>query len=392
MALVVDNRATVQGPGIHALIVGVSQYLNLPDHDDPPREESWFLTRLTSPALRAFKIFEFVQQSPLRLPIKTIRLLLSPSPVELGVKPQLAAAGATRANRAGFEQFALDWRNDANTDPDDMTIFYFSGHGMQRGPEDGVLLLEDFLAPGPPLAKCFEIGDLRNGMAPTNTFGKIAMTQFYFIDACLAREETQRKFLNPQVPEVFGVELSGVDRRAVPTMFSTVDGAIALGRNGKPSHFAEALALALQRGADESVDLNGSIVWPVTPITIKTAIDLYYKKNKLGDVKVGGVIGAPVIRYLSDPPDVDISVQIQPGSLGTQCGIELFDETGAITQSCAPTAKPQFEATVKAGIYWVQLDSALLKSTPYKSSLKYLTQKVPWPWTHNLVQLLKPPA
>ena len=172
-------------------------------------------------------------------------------------------------------------------------------------------------------------------------------------------------------------------------MFSTVDGAIALGRNGKPSHFAEALALALQRGADESVDLNGSIVWPVTPITIKTAIDLYYKKNKLGDVKVGGVIGAPVIRYLSDPPDVDISVQIQPGSLGTQCGIELFDETGAITQSCAPTAKPQFEATVKAGIYWVQLDSALLKSTPYKSSLKYLTQKVPWPWTHNLVQRLK---
>ena len=50
-------------------------------------------------------------------------------------------------------------------------------------------------------------------------------------------------------------------------------------------------------------------MWPVTSLTIKTALDLYYKKHNLGDVKLGGVVGLPIIRYLSDP-DVDISVQL----------------------------------------------------------------------------------
>ena len=85
MALVIDNRATVKGdPGVHLLIVGVSDYLNLPDHDDVPREETWFLTKLSSPALSAFKIYQFLTaKDSLALPLKTARLLLSPSQVEL---------------------------------------------------------------------------------------------------------------------------------------------------------------------------------------------------------------------------------------------------------------------------------------------------------------------
>src|SRR5262249_3828361 len=149
-------------PGIHVLIVGVSEYLNLPDHDDLPVPSSWYLNKLTSPALSAFKIFEFIRQSELSLPLKTARLLLSPSQIELDANPAIVTAGATRASRAEFERFALDWREDAATNPSDMTIFYFSGHGMQRGPDDGVLLLEDFLDRGAPLSKCFAIGDIKN--------------------------------------------------------------------------------------------------------------------------------------------------------------------------------------------------------------------------------------
>jgi caspase domain-containing protein len=392
VALVVDNRAAVQGAGVHALIVGVSNYLNLPDHDDPPRQDKWFLNRLTSPSLSALKIFDFIQQQSLRLPIKTIRLLLSPSVVEMRAEPRLLTASPTRANRAALEKFALDWRDDAKTNSEDMTILYFAGHGMQRGSDDGVLLLEDFLAPGPPLAKCFEIGDIRNGMAPTNSFPNIAMTQFYFVDACLAREETLVKFQNPQVPDVFGAELGGVDRRATPTMFSTVDGGLALGRDGKLSHFAEALQLAWLRGADEAMDLNGSSVWPVTSVTIARALELYYQKNKLGVFKGGGgVMGSPIFRYLASPPDVDISVQLQPGNLNHACGIEIRDPGGAPVGSCGPTAGGQYETTVKAGIYSLRLDSPLLTTPPYKSDPKYLSQKVFWPWTHNLTRLLRPP-
>lgn len=387
MALVIDNRGTVPGPGVHVLIVGVSDYLNLPDRDDPATEARWFLNKLTSPALSAFKIHEFLRQSTLRLPLKTVRLLLSPSPVELGIEPALATVGASRANRAAFESMARDWREDAKNNPADMTILYFAGHGLQRGPEEGVLLLEDFLSAGPPLAKCFEIGDIKNGMAPSATYPNIALTQFYFVDACLTRQQTQKKFVNPQVPDVFGAELNVVDRREAPVMFSTVDGAIALGREGKPSHFSEALTLALQRAAEDPVDdPAGGALWPITSLTMKTALDLYYAKHNLGTkVKVGGVVGLPVIRYLPGPPDVDISVQVQPSSLGNPCGVWVYDESDTAVPQANPTDKTQFEITVKAGIYRLQIDAAHLATNPYRSARKFITQRGPWPWLHTVV-------
>jgi hypothetical protein len=388
VALVIDNRAAVQGPGVHALIIGVSDYLNLPDAGEPSSEATWSLNKLTSPTLSAFKVFDFIRTTGLRLPLKTVRLLLSPSQVELNAEPALAAAGATRANRAALDKFAADWRNDAAARPDDMTLFYFAGHGTQRGPEEAVLMLEDFLTGASPLGRCFEIGNVRGGMAPSPTFPNIALTQFYFVDACMDRNAKLKTFVNPTVPEVFGVELNVVDRRAAPLMYSTVDGAIALGRSGKPSHFAEALVLALQRAAEEPDDATGQ--WPVTTLTMKSSLDFYYTKHQLGTlVKMGSIVGSPVIRFLAGPPDVDISIEVQPDSLGTPLGIGLLDENNVAVPG-NPAAKMKFELTVKAGFYRVQVDSLRLASSPYRSQLKFVTRATLKPWTHNLVPLLKP--
>ena len=87
MGLVVNNN--VAGAGVHALIVGVSDYLNLPDAGDhDPSDETWNLNKLSSPALSAFKIFEFLTTVGLRLPLKTVRLLLSPSPARVAGRAQ----------------------------------------------------------------------------------------------------------------------------------------------------------------------------------------------------------------------------------------------------------------------------------------------------------------
>lgn len=394
MALVIDNRATVNGPGVHALIVGVSNYQALPDHDDPPREATWFLNKLTSGALSAFAFHEAVAKNNLRLPLKTVRLLLSPHAIELAANPALAASGAAHATRAAFEQDARDWREDAKSNRDDMTIFLFSGHGIQRGPEEGVLLLEDFLTPNgaPPLAKCFEVGNIKNGMAPSDTFTEVARTQFYFVDACLTRPETQKKFVDPQVPQVFGPELNSVDDRDVSLLFSTVDGAISLGRDGKPSHFAEALTQALRNAADETrQDPNGNILWPVTSLAIKTALDMYYEKNQLGTkVKIGGFSGSPVLRFLPGPPSVDISVRIRPDDIGVPFGVWLFDDNNNAVPNYNPINKTDFTGTVTAGMYRVQVDCARLNASPYRSGSMFITQKGPWPWLHNLSNLMRP--
>jgi hypothetical protein len=387
VALVVNNN--VQGPGVHALIVGVSDYLNLPDAGEPSSDATWSLNKLTSPALSALKIFDFIRTSGLRLPLKTVRLLLSPSQVELNVEPALANATPTRANRTALDAFALDWRNDASKNPEDMTLFYFAGHGTQRGPEDAVLMLEDFLIPGAPLARCLEISDIRGGMAPSPTFPNIALTQFYFVDACMDRNAKLKTFVNPKVPEVFGVELNVVDRRAAPLFYSTVDGAIALGRTGKASHFAEALTLALQRAAEEPDEVTGQ--WPVTAVTIRNALDLYYTKNQLGTlVKMGSIVGSPVIRNLAGPPDIDIAVEVQPDSLGIPLAIDVFDENNLAVAGGNSSGNTKFGLTVKAGVYRVQVVSGRLLSNPYRSPLRPFMKPTLKPWTHNLASLLKP--
>ena len=388
MGLVVNND--IAGAGVHALIVGVSDYLNLPEAGEPSSDETWKLNKLSSPALSAFKIFDFITTTGLRLPLKTVRLLLSPSPAEVQVEPRLANATPTRASRDAFSKLAGQWRKDASVNKDDMTFFYFAGHGTQRGSDDSVLMLEDFLTSAAPLNECFEMHNVKSGMAPTATRPDIARTQFYFIDACMDRNAKLRTFLNPTVPAVFGIELSEKDERAAPMVFSTVDGAIALGRSRRPSHFSQALTLAFERAAEEPDPVTGQ--WSVTAVTIKNALDYYYNKNKLGTlVTMGSLVGSPVIRYLAGPPDIDISVEVQPEALGLPCTIGVLDQDKIAVAGCNPGAKTKFDVTVKAGAYQVEVNAGRLMSNPFRSPLRLFNKPMLPPWTHNLASLLRPP-
>lgn len=386
MALVINNA--VAGPGVHALIIGVSDYINLPAQGSPSSDAKWSLNKLSSPALSAFIVYDFIRTTGLRLPLKTVRLLLSPSQREIDVEPRLANASPTRANRQALDTFAADWRTDAAQDPNDMTFFYFAGHGTQRGSDDAVLMLDDFLSGATALGRCFEIRNVKAGMAPSPSFPNIALTQFYFVDACLDRNAKLRTLDKPTAPEVLGVELNVVDRRAAPLFYSTVEGAVALGRSGKPSHFAEALTLAFKRAAEEADEDTGR--WPVTATTIKNALDFYYTKNELGTlVTMGSLVGSPVIRYLPGPPDVDLSIVVQPDDLGIPCSIEVIDESNSVVARKQP-GRQNFDCTVGAGLHRLQVNAALLASNPYTSPRRLSVKPSLKAWTHNLTQLLKP--
>ena len=47
-------------PGVHALIVGVSDYSNLAGYDDPAREQHWGMKKLGSAALSAYRIHQWL--------------------------------------------------------------------------------------------------------------------------------------------------------------------------------------------------------------------------------------------------------------------------------------------------------------------------------------------
>jgi Caspase domain len=387
MASLIYHDPAVQGPGIHALIVGVSDYVHLPAADQPPDEASWNFNKLTSTALSAYKVYEWLDKNrgKLRLPVKSIRLLLAPSPAEKAADVALQNLNAVVPTWTAFQTAAWAWRDDAKKNPDDMTFFYFAGHGLQRGPEEGILLLADFAEPGTPkLSRCVAFGDIRTGMAPTDSHPNIAKTQFYFVDACRLRPETLNKFVNPKVAEIWEIELPHADRREAPVLFSTVDATIAIGRDGKPSYFAEGLLYAFERGAEDPDDSQGQPVWPVTSITIKTALDYFYAKHKVGtQINSGGMVGAPVLRYLPAPPDVDVGIHIRPELLAGNCAVELYDDDDRTVNKIANCPTLDIELTIKAGIYRLLVHSQRINQSPYRSKNKWLNQRTAL-WSHNL--------
>jgi hypothetical protein len=128
----------------------------------------------------------------------------------------------------------------------------------------------------------------------------------------------------------------------------------------------------------------------VTASTIKIALDFYYTKNELGTlVTMGSLVGSPVIRYLPGPPDIDISVEVQPDGLGLPCTIGVLDHNH-VAIAGNPDAKTKFNLTVKAGVYLLEVNAGRLKSNPFRSQLRPFMKPPLKPWMHDLVKLLGP--
>ena len=112
-------------------------------------------------------------------------------------------------------------------------------------------MLEDFLASASPLDDASKSATSEAAWRPRRR-SRISPDAVLFHRRLHGPQRQTEDIRQPDGPEVFGMELNFVDRRDAPLMYSTVDGAIALGRNGKPSHFAEALARGLDRAAEEA--------------------------------------------------------------------------------------------------------------------------------------------
>jgi hypothetical protein len=85
---------------LHAVLIGVSAYPHLPNGGGAPAPKSFGLKQLSSSALSAFRMHEWLTgaATKLPLPLGSVELLVSPSAGELAAEPRLA--GRTPATRA----------------------------------------------------------------------------------------------------------------------------------------------------------------------------------------------------------------------------------------------------------------------------------------------------
>ncbi|MFD1611154.1 caspase family protein [Sphingomonas tabacisoli] len=320
-SLILDRRAALAGkPGLHAVLIGVSEYANLPSADDPPGDGLAALRRLRSSAISAYGLFQKLQaldaDGRLVRPLATVRLLHSPAPEELAKEPALAAIGGAPATRSGIAKALDAWRTDVATARDNQAFFYFCGHGIRRSLEESILLAADFLEPGSPkLFNSFRLSNVRNGMVPGASFPEIGREQFYFVDACREKPDALDTLDTTETPKIFDAELGGLDDRRAPIFFATMTGGVAAGLAAQPTFFANALIWAMDNGSFGSRTMdNLGVVWPVTAPSLKVGIEA---SDALFDsrVELTGLVADPVLCFRRDPPRLPLKVALAPEPL-----------------------------------------------------------------------------
>ncbi len=321
-SLILDRRAALgAAPGLHVVLIGVSDYTHLPSADDPPGPGLAALKKLRSSSLSVIAVAKKLQQidaeSRLVRPLATIRLLHAPSPEEVAVDSSVATIGGAAATRLEIHNTLQAWRADVATSRDNQALFYFCGHGIRRSLEESVLLASDFLAPGfPKLFNSFRLSNIRNGMVPGDDFPQIGREQFYFVDACREKPDALDTLDSTETPKIFDAELGSVDDRKAPIFFATTSGGVAAGLAAKTTFFADALIWSIDNGSFGPTKVDGveGVVWPVIPPSLKLGIET---SDALFDsrVELTGLVGDPVLCFRRDPPKLALKVSLTPQPL-----------------------------------------------------------------------------
>lgn len=365
MPAYLDRTAERNGkPGLHAFIVGVSSYPYLRNGANAIADD-WQMEQLTASVRSAVSVYDFLRDADdkglLLVPLTTCQLLLSPSAAEIPAVP----AGANPASVARFIVAANEWREACKTHRDNVALFYFAGHGVQRTTEDAVLCLEDFREPPfPPLTRSVALANLRGGMSPAPQFPEIARTQLYFVDACRDRPTPLSEFEAMGTADVFPVSLAGQDDRCSPIYYASISNRTANAVPHQGSLFSRALLDSLKGEAGQALEEtdHGTVPWGVTVNSLSEYLDsrkidaLNREFQADQTYASGGQFRERVICLLSEPPPVDFSIEILPPEASQDARIRLWRAGASPAIDARPIApNPLHCPGLPGGIYRLEI-------------------------------------
>ena len=369
---IIDRRPEfVDKPGMHALIVGVSAYPHLEGGTGTKADDTFGLKQLSSTALTAYKVFSWLKewQDKLKPPLVTCRLLLSPSPIEKDIEVDLRDLDRSYpATRRNFDFAAKQWREDANLNKqnENVTFFYFAGHGAQLSKDNAIMLLEDFGdgGEGGIFDKAVEVQNFVGGMKITPKRSTLARTQMYFIDSCrIFSNKLKNVDVSPRA--LWDPNIGGTDDRLAPVFYAALPGDTAYGIKGEQTYFGEALLRCLEGGAGELrefEEFDGEERWYISIRTLTNKIldhvnDLNKRKkrNQVIDVnRIGNRDIEKIICFLDGPPSVDVIFKVEPHEARQYIKVEIFNDKNEEVRESEPPIPLEpnpYEGRLDAGYY-----------------------------------------
>jgi caspase domain-containing protein len=287
-------------------------------------------------------------------PLGSVWLLLSPStPYTLPDGSQRPVPEATWPNfRAAFRE----WYDRCNTDPGNVAVFYFCGHGIARGVAGGMefLLLEDFGEDeDSPFDGAVEIAPTRRSLDLCQ-----AGSQFWFLDACRNTpvDIQAAEFPRGRVPIANSALTLMTPSRPGLVFYSTSPNTRAHGLENTPTPFTQALVWALSSLGSDHV--NGE--WQVTTDTLGRAVrrlmarrDLFGRGLPTQDPQPQPLGGAErAIHVLTDLPKVPVFITCSPEEASDLASLAILE--GAVERTSRGRQPGQWQVQLPWGRYLVR--------------------------------------
>ncbi|WP_027545329.1 caspase family protein [Bradyrhizobium sp. WSM2254] len=268
-ALVFEDQSP--GAGTHVIIIGIGHYDALQGGANEDRELSADMDQLSAPprsaeALAGWFLDKF--DHPDR-PLKSVSLILS-SGIDAAVFSHARAKHAEALPNGTIDattKAILAWARRASSDPENLAIFHFCGHGVSTG--EPILFLRDYgVDPDSRFDRTINFNDFSAAMLTRKP-----RHQLFLIDACRLPDPIARN-----VPK-HHVGRSGIDPLPLTSRgelaqqsvhHSTSDLAPAYGRTSGASLYTEALLQALDGGG-----IQGHYDIFVSTLGLQTALDAY---------------------------------------------------------------------------------------------------------------------
>jgi len=308
MALIWDRRQTSE-PGVHVILIGVGSFADARVaellEDDAP--EGGFVD-LETP-LHSVEAFAGWLQTELDVadtPLHTLRVLGSSA-------RRTSSLAVTAPTFQNIADEVGEWADDVNTHEDNLSIFYFCGHGLRIG-ETQLLLAEDFGSNRrAPFENAIEPELLANAMRQMR-----GRRQLFLIDACSTEVPFSRRYENVRprtiVQEAQNENLAKSEQCLIR---ASKLGTRAFGSASGPSLFMNAFLRAMKGAGAVSTHRRQ---WVINTDMLKMALSWLIQLRPEGQGQEvsfgGGTLSSNICFHtLSGDPLVPVRVSCEPREL-----------------------------------------------------------------------------
>lgn len=369
--------AAGDGPGTHALVIGVSHYPFLAGNGATEAGLRFGLEDLSSAARSASEVVAWLlneYRNP-GAPLASVRVLLSPAEGETladGVVERLTAPYA--ATRDAVEHDLMAFRASCSERRDNVAFVYVAGHGIQLTKRGAIVLLEDFADPGRvELYGAIDMVGCHEGMDGD----AYAANQFWFVDACRQLPAIARQFEQLE-SGVLSLARPPGEVESSPLYLASTSRDVAFAEVGGTTLFSQAVLSGLRGAAAVGPEEDLSLGWHVPAgrlgDVVKQIVDkLAGDKGEEQSVQPVGWPGRAVVHQFEGPPEVRVVLSLDPPEAAPHTKVSLLFDADEGQAKVDRAAEWPLERTLPAGAYQIRVET----EAPYEPVKPRLVRVMP---------------